>query len=413
MTHLGGSSKLLRAMNDAAALSHVLERGPLTRGDLRELTGLSKPTISEALRRLTEAKLVTVVGYVSAGPGPNAEVYAVNPDAAYSVAVSVRDRTVSAPEASEVSGSLPTVSAAVTDLAGTVRGRLELAVDFTRTDPVSAVVDAVQDVCKEAGIAPDPVAQVQIAVAGSYDPRTDVLHHVEVPGWGRPGLIDDLRRRLGVPVGVDNDVNLAAVAERAHGAGRDAESFALLWLGEAGLGLAIDLGGTLLRGARGGAGEIGYMPMMLPGVTGGRGFTGRVDFQDLVGGGAVLDLAAEYGLQESTAAGTMAAAVARASERDDAARSFVTTLAGRIAIGLSAVVAVLDPPLVVIGGEVGQAGGPVLSTAVATALAEAAPLETAIATSTLDDDAALLGAQEAGRSSVRDGILATLRRPAS
>ncbi|GAA3210480.1 ROK family protein [Dactylosporangium siamense] len=413
MTHLGGSSKLLRAMNDAAALSHVLERGPLTRGDLRELTGLSKPTISEALRRLTEAKLVTVVGYVSAGPGPNAEVYAVNPDAAYSVALSVRDRTVSAPDASDLSGSLPTVSAAVTDLAGTVRGRLELAVDFTRTDPVSAIADAVQDVCKEARIAPDPVAQVQIAVAGSYDPRTDVLHHVEVPGWGRPGLVDDLRRRLGVPVGVDNDVNLAAVAERAHGAGRDAESFALLWLGEAGLGLAIDLGGTLLRGARGGAGEIGYMPMMLPGVTGGRGFTGRVDFQDLVGGGAVLDLAAEHGLQESTAAGTMAAAVARASERDDAARSFVTTLAGRIAIGLSAVVAVLDPPLVVIGGEVGQAGGPVLSAAVATALAEAAPLETAIATSTLDDDAALLGAQEAGRSSVRDSILATLRRPAS
>ncbi|MEV4508305.1 ROK family transcriptional regulator [Dactylosporangium sp. NPDC049525] len=411
MTHLGGSSKLLRAMNDAAALSHVLERGTLTRGDLRELTGLSKPTISEALRRLTEAKLVTVVGYVSAGPGPNAEVYAVNPDAAYSVALSVRDRTASPPPGGISGSDLPTVSAAVTDLAGTVRGRLELAVDFTRTDPVSAVVDAVQDVCKEARIAPDPVAQVQIAVAGSYDARTDVLHHVEVPGWGRPGLVDDLRRRLGVPVGVDNDVNLAAVAERAHGAGRDAESFALLWLGEAGLGLAIDLGGTLLRGARGGAGEIGYMPMMLPGVTGGRGFTGRVDFQDLVGGGAVLDLAAEYGLQESTAAGTMAVAVARASERDDAARSFVTTLAGRIAIGLSAVVAVLDPPLVVIGGEVGQAGGPVLSTAVATALAEAAPLETAIATSTLHDDAALLGAQEAGRSAVRDSILATLRRP--
>jgi predicted NBD/HSP70 family sugar kinase len=413
MTHLGGSSKLLRAMNDAAALSHVLERGTLTRSDLRELTGLSKPTISEALRRLTEAKLVTVVGYASAGPGPNAEVYAVNPDAAYSVALSVRDRTASSPPDGSPASELPTVTAAVTDLAGTVRGRLELAVDFTRTDPVSAVVDAVQDVCKEARIAPDPVAQVQIAVAGSYDARTDVLHHVEVPGWGRPGLVDDLRRRLGVPVGVDNDVNLAAVAERAHGAGRDAESFTLLWLGEAGLGLAIDLGGTLLRGARGGAGEIGYMPMMLPGVTGGRGFTGRVDFQDLVGGGAVLDLAAEYGLQESTAAATMATAAARVSAQDDTARGFVTTFAGRIAIGLSAVVAVLDPPLVVIGGEVGQAGGSVLSTAVATALAEAAPLETAIATSTLHDDAVLLGAQEAGRSAVRDSILATLRRPAA
>ncbi|MER7007041.1 ROK family transcriptional regulator [Dactylosporangium sp. NPDC000555] len=397
MKHLGGSSKLLRALNDAAALSHVLERGPLTRGELRELTGLSKPTISEALRRLTEAGLVSVVGYVSAGPGPNAEVYAVNPDAAYSVALSVRDRG---------DCDIPTVTAAVTDLAGTVRGRLESAVDFASADPVAAIADTVESLCKEAGVARDPVAQVQIAVAGAYDPRGDVLHHVEVPGWGRAGLVEELRGRLGVPVGVDNDVNLAAVAERAHGAGRDADSFALLWLGEAGLGLAIDLGGTLLRGARGGAGEIGYMPMNVAG-----GGAARVDFQDLVGGPAVLELAAAHGITAPSAARTMATAVARADAGDPAAREFVTVLAGRIAIGLSAVVAVLDPPLVVIGGEVGQAGGELLGTAVATALAEAAPLDTTIATTRVRDDAALLGAQQASRAFVREAILASLRRP--
>src|SRR5258705_3748084 len=149
MTHLGGSSKLLRGMNDAAALSHVLERGPLTRGELRDLTGLSKPTISEALRRLTEARLVTVVGYVSAGPGPNAEVYAVNPDAPDSVALSVRDRGDS---------DTPTVTAAVTDLAGAVRGRLGSAGDFIRPDPASAGGDTLEDGCKEAGGARDPGA---------------------------------------------------------------------------------------------------------------------------------------------------------------------------------------------------------------------------------------------------------------
>ncbi|MFI5909994.1 ROK family protein [Dactylosporangium sp. NPDC051541] len=392
MTHLGGSSKLLRAMNDAAALSHVLERGPLTRGELRDLTGLSKPTISEALRRLTEARLVSVVGYVSAGPGPNAEVYAVNPDAAYAVALSIRDQR---------DRGTPTVTAAVTDLAGAVRGRLSSTIDFASTDSVAAVADTVDEVCKEAGIARDPVAHVQIAVAGSYDQRSDVLHHMEVPGWERPGLVADLRRQLGVTVGVDNDVNLAAVAERAQGAGRDAESFALLWLGEGGLGLAIDLGGTLLRGARGGAGEIGYMP-----IGGGDTFT------ELVNGAAVLQLAAAHGIAAPTAAGTMAAAAARAAEDDPAAREFMATLAGRIALGLSAVVAVLDPPLVVIGGEVGQAGGETLGDAVASALAAATPLlDTAIATSRVHDDAALLGAQEAGRASVRDALLAELSRP--
>ncbi|WP_433617922.1 ROK family transcriptional regulator [Dactylosporangium sp. CA-139114] len=381
-------------MNDAAALSHVLERGPLTRGELRDLTGLSKPTISEALRRLTEARLVSVVGYVSAGPGPNAEVYAVNPDAAYAVALSVR--SVREPD----SHGTPTVTAAVTDLAGVVRGRLESAVDFAATDTVAVVADIVDEVCKEAGVARDPVAHVQIAVAGSYDQRGDVLHHVDIPGWGRSGLVEDLRRRLGVTVGVDNDVNLAAVAERAHGAGRDAESFTLLWLGEAGLGLAIDLGGTLLRGARGGAGEIGYMPI-----------GASTDLQTLVGGAAVLELGAAHGFAAPTAAGTMAAVAAGAAEGDPAAAEFVTVLAGRIAIGLSAVVAVLDPPLVVIGGEVGRAGGELLGAAVAAALAEAAPLDTTIATTRVQDDAALLGAQEAGRASVREALLADLSRP--
>nr|BFE57224.1 ROK family transcriptional regulator [Dactylosporangium thailandense] len=381
-------------MNDAAALSHVLERGPLTRGELRDLTGLSKPTISEALRRLTEARLVSVVGYVSAGPGPNAEVYAVNPDAAYAVALSVR--SVRDPD----SHGTPTVTAAVTDLAGAVRGRLESAVDFAATDTVAVVADIVDQVCKEAGVARDPVAHVQIAVAGSYDQRVDVLHHVDIPGWGRSGLVEDLRRRLGVTVGVDNDVNLAAVAERAHGAGSDTESFTLLWLGEAGLGLAIDLGGTLLRGARGGAGEIGYMPI-----------GASTDLQTLVGGAAVLELGAAHGFAAPTAAGTMAAVAARAADGDPAAAEFVTVLAGRIALGLSAVVAVLDPPLVVIGGEVGRAGGELLGAAVAAALAEAAPLDTTIATTRVQDDAALLGAQEAGRASVREALLAGLSRP--
>src|SRR3954454_9627712 len=77
VTHPTGSSRLLRALNESAALAHLLGRGPLTRPQLRELTGLSKPTVSEAVRRLAEAGLIRVAGHASGGPGPNAEVYAV------------------------------------------------------------------------------------------------------------------------------------------------------------------------------------------------------------------------------------------------------------------------------------------------------------------------------------------------
>src|SRR5690242_21753656 len=132
VTHLAGSSRLLRAMNESAALSHLLDRGELTRADLRELTGLSKPTISEAVRRLTDAGLAVVVGHVSAGPGPNAEVYAANPQAAYAIAMSVRDSAGTV---------VPSIAGAICDIAGTVRGRVESDVDFLRTDPLTAVAD--------------------------------------------------------------------------------------------------------------------------------------------------------------------------------------------------------------------------------------------------------------------------------
>ena len=78
------------------------------------------------------------------------------------------------------------------------------------------------------------------------------------------GLVAGICRALGTHIGVDNDVNLAAIAERARGTGQGVDGFALLWIGQNGLGLAIDIGGTLIRGARGGAGEIGYMPLSRP-----------------------------------------------------------------------------------------------------------------------------------------------------
>jgi predicted NBD/HSP70 family sugar kinase len=390
VSRLAGSSKLLRAMNESAALAHLLERGQLTRADLRELTGLSKPTISEALRRLTEAGLANVVGHVSGGPGPNAEVYAANPDAAYAVAVSVRD-----------SGDtgIPALAAAVCDLTGSIRARIESSVDFLHTDPVTAVADIVAALHTDAGVPGNRIGYVQLGVAGSYDARTESIHHMDVPGWNRSGLVAEIGERLGTRVGVDNDVNLAAVAERRRGVARDADGFALLWLGEEGLGLAIDLGGTLLRGARGGAGEIGYMPLFAT-----DGQDRKVDLQDLVGGPAVLALAAEHGISGRTPA----EAVTAAAGNPEVAGEFLAALADRVSVGLAAVVAVLDPPLVVLAGQVAQAGGSALREAVAAAMVRAAPLETTIAVTAIDDDAVLLGALDAGLAAVREALIASV-----
>ena len=378
-------------MNESAAFSYLLDPGMLTRADLRRLTALSTPTISEVLRRLTGAGLVSVVGHNSGRPGPNAEIYAANPDAAFAAAISVRENGAS---------GAPSVVAALCDLTGAVRARFESQIDFLQTDPKTAVLEVLARLRDEAAVPAERIRHVQLGVAGSYDSRTETIRYVDLPGFGRTGLVPEIAKALGTHVGVDNDVNLAAVAERRRGMGRDADGFALLWLGQEGLGLAIDIGGTLLRGARGGAGEIGYMPLYAPDST-----HRKVDLTDLVGGRAILALAQDNGVSGRTPLDV----VSNAAADPDAAGEFFVHLADRVAVGLAAVIAVLDPSLVVLAGPVGQAGGETLLAAVNSAILRAAPLESTIAVTTIDDDAVLLGALDAGLIAVREALIASIR----
>jgi predicted NBD/HSP70 family sugar kinase len=388
-SRLAGSSKLLRAMNESATLQHLLERGRLTRGDLRELTGLSKPTTSDVLRRLTDAGLAQVVGHTRGGPGPNAEIYAANPAAAYAVAISVR-------ETAEV--SRPDLTGALIDLAGTVRARTQDSADLDTVDALTAIATLVDHLTEQAGLDRSAVSHVHLGVPGSYDSGAGVIRHIDIPGFGRPSLVAELGDRLGASVEVENDVNLAAIAERGRGVGHDTDGFALVWFGE-GLGLAIDLDGQLLRGARGGAGEIGYVPV---------GFGGTPqDMQGLVGGPAVVELAAAHGMKTAGPGEAVTSAVA------DGNTTFLAALAARIAQCVAAVAGVLDPPLVVLAGEVAQAGGENLAEGVRAAIRAATELDITVAVTGITDDAVLLGAVDAGLRAVRDELINSLRTTVS
>jgi len=387
MTRLAGSSKLLRAMNESATLALLLERGTLTRAELRELTGLSKPTTSDVLRTLTDAGFATVIGRTSGGPGPNAEIYAVNPSAAHVVAITARDVLVTAQ---------PAIGAALCDLAGTVLARHEY--DIDASDPVATVKQTVADLCRRAELETSAVTHIHLSVPGSYDPGSDTIHHIDVAGWGRPGLTAELAATLDTTVSADNDVNLAAIAERHRGVGAGTSGFTLVWFG-AGLGCAIDLGSTLLRGFSGGAGELGYVPI---------GQQSGQDLQEFVGGPAVLALAAEHGLAAKTPEAAVADAVSRQGSKPDGL-PFLKQLAERIALALASVSAILDPPLVVLAGEVAQAGGGVLRDLVTEAFHQITRLRTDVAVTALTDDAALLGALDAGLGTVRASLIDSLR----
>ncbi|WP_017536749.1 ROK family transcriptional regulator [Nocardiopsis halophila] len=369
MSRRPGTPRLLRQLNDRAALELLLTSGPLTRTQLGRETGLSKVTASQLLSRLEERGLVRVAGSQAGGRGPNAALYEAVPSSAYAVALEV-----GAAEA----------TAAVADITGAVveQGTID---PSSASDPVGAVCSLVAKLVESAGVPPERLNACVIGTPGVVDPRTGAVRFsFDLHAW-LEGVFDALGAELGRPVLIENDVNLAAMAEHAEGAARDERDFALMWL-SGGVGMAIMLDGRIRSGRSGGAGEIGYLPVPgapLPrdvGRPGGfqslRMQDGGIEhgFQSLVGGREIVALAAEHGVTGAGAAEVITAARDAAAE-DPGGRgaAFLDRLAERIGRGVAAVCVVLDPGLVVLGGEVARAGGEELARRVAEAVPAIGP----------------------------------------
>ncbi|MDG9714355.1 ROK family transcriptional regulator [Streptomyces sp. DH10] len=439
------SPSTARAINDRLALRLFQQEGPLTAGQLKQLTGLSRPTVADLVERLTAAGLIMVVGESGEQRrGPNAKVYGIVADRAHLAALDIRTEGV---------------AVTVADLVGRVLAEASAPVgDDTGTGPaVEQAVALVERVVKEAGA--DRLHTVGIGAPGLIDPASGELRDSSgLPQWHRR-LVAALQERLPeARVSVENETNLAALAEQRDGVARDRDTFVLLWLGH-GTGAAVVLDGALRRGASGGTGEIGFLPVpgtaALPSSTDCEG-----GFHSLAASGAVVDLAAQCGIstepgQEPSAVGVVraAAGLVRSAVRDargaettagasgtaregEVSRSvrgaetsasprafpaaspravpaarFLDALADRIAVGVASVVAILDPGCVVLGGEVGQAGGDELAARVQERIARMTPLPTEVRTTALGGSAVLRGALLTARDRAQEELFTPGERP--
>lgn len=364
MERVKGTPSTLRAINDRLALELLFEHGQLSRSQLVQLAGVSKPTAAELLSRLESDGVVVRRGMSSGGRGPSAQLYAVNEDLAHVCAINAEaDRAC----------------AAVANIAGGIIGEASVEADFTDgRDPVPVLRDVMGLACADAGIAAQDVTAVVVGVTGAYDPGADRVVYVgHLPGWEAPDLVSRLRSALGADLLIENDANLAAVGERTRGCAGGEDTFALLWVAS-GLGLALELGGHLYRGATGGAGEVGYIPI------GGR----AACFQDSVGGPAVVALASRHGLMGPTPE----AVIALAHERGEAGHAFLSELAERLATGVATIAAVMDPPLLVLTGATIAAAGPDLLDLVTAEVRRTSPFRTRLALSGVEGDSVLAGA---------------------
>ncbi|MEU9609827.1 ROK family transcriptional regulator [Streptomyces sp. NPDC048057] len=402
-----GTPRVLRAMNDRAALDLLLEHGTLSRTKVGKLTGLSKPTASQLLVRLEEAGLVVATGTTEGRPGPGAQLYAINPGAGHAAGLDVTPQRI---------------RAAVADITGAVVGEYELATHGRRsTSVVRQVTEALDGAAKAAGLALADVHRLVIGTPGAFDPATGRLRYAShLPGWHSATLLDELAAALPMPFEYENDVNLVAVAEQRLGAARGHRDFVLLW-NEEGLGGAVVIGGRLHRGFTGGAGEVGFLPV--PGTPLMRQVTksNGGGFQELAGAQVLPGLARDLGVSDvgsghyaDVAVTLMERAAGAVEMPDDPAqqpyRDLLDAYATALATGLASVVAVLDPELVVLAGRAITAGGEPLRARVQAELTELAAPRPRLLMASVPEDPVLRGALESALTATREEVFDTTAR---
>lgn len=334
-----GTPSWLRTQNDRTAFRLLLEHGPLSRSQLGELSGLSKPTAGQMISRLERIGLIAPAGEITGARGPNAVSYGVRRDARTGVAVSIlADR----------------IQAVLVDPSDTAHPVAEVATAGLDRSPAHDVRAAVTAACGASGVPLDSVSAVTIGVQAAVDEAGDALAFTDtLPGWPQHGARTLIEQATGLEVTLENDVNLATMAERAA-AGIETD-FVHLWLGD-GIGAGLFVGGVLLRGDAGGAGELGYLAVPRT--------------------AAAIDPAAEDLTDLAGAPGVLAVLGAAPDESLASALPLLTgdevalaALADRVTVVLQPVLALLAPPCIVLGGPTAAAGGSALADLVADRLA--------------------------------------------
>nr|WP_245786417.1 ROK family protein [Lentzea albida] len=372
-----GTPAGMRVLNQRAVLGLLRRLGAATRPQIAKDTGLSKPTVGQALADLERHGLVRPIGRTTAGPGRSAVVYEPNPVAGYVLGVDIgRER----------------IRAALADLGGSVVARVD---ERNRSRSAAALVRTVTDLAArtaaDAGIALTDVVVKVIGSPGVIDQRSRVVRHApQLPGWESLGVVDGLESSLG-PVVVENDANLAALGEHVYGAARDARVFVCATVGT-GVGMGIVVDGELFRGARGAAGEVGFLPYGESSSDVRRG-----QFEDAASAGSVVARARELGLTARSARDVFS----QARSGNATALEVVRVEAERLAFLVAAVAAVIDPELVVLGGGVGSNVDLMLEPLEA-ALRSMTPLAPRIVAGSLGDGAVLSGAIAMGLEAARE-----------
>lgn len=383
-----GGPELIKSMNRQRVLQAIRVAGPLSRADLAERTGLTRPTISTLVAELLEDRWVREIGPGASSGGRRPIMLEFNPAAYLAVGAEI---------------SAGHVRAVLADLSGQVVARIKERV--STPDPaenLERVAGAAEGVL--AMVPPAArVAGIGFALSGLVDREHGTWRYSpHFPGPEQP-VAEVMSRRFGLPVTVENDARCLALGEYHFGAGRSVRSLVAVRVG-VGIGAGILLDGALYTGVDQGSGELGHVQVVEEGP---RCACGRYGCLEAVAGaGAVARAAVRRislgrpslvtGMVEGELERVMASDVIVAAADGDAVAREVLAEAGRyLGVAIGNLINLLNPELVVVGGGTARAGEFLLGPLREAALARALPVlreRVRIQLATQGEDAAALGA---------------------
>lgn len=344
-------------------LQLIRYNGRLSRAELARQTGASKPTISSVVQSLLAAGLINELGLAESEGGRRAVLVEFNAQSGFVIGM-------------DIGGTSARV--ALADLQGKI-----LAVRRERTDQsdeaafIAQLKGLQQTLCHEAKIVQKKLLHVGIGTPGVVDPKTRAIGYApNLPILEAPGFTKRLEDELGVPLSFYNDVNLAALGEKAQGAGRATETFIFIGIGT-GLGFGLILEDALFEGSKGRAGEFGYFPVSA---------NQSATLEDTLCGAA---LARSH--KAAGGSGDPQAAFAEAEAGVEPGLSTIHVFTERLVWLLTALSTLLDPDKLILGGSIGRRCAPLLPE-LRVMLGRSSPIVPELVISQLGDDAGLLGA---------------------
>jgi predicted NBD/HSP70 family sugar kinase len=335
-----GALRSLRERNRSDVIDVLRRARVASRADIARLTGLSRTTVSSLVTELQDSGLVTEAEVEVAGgaatPGRPGVLLALEPAAGTAVGVDFGHSHL---------------RVAIADLSSRVLAERLRAHDVDRDAGagLDAAAELIDEVLEESGISRDRVLAVGMGLPGPVDRHTGTVgSSVILPGWAGLRPASELEQRIGLPIKVDNDANLGALGELSSGAAVGAQDLVYVKIAS-GIGSALVLGGRVHHGASGIAGELGHVIVDPQGHVCRCGNRGCLE--TLAAGPALLDL-----LRHSHGDLDTAGLLDLVADGDVGSRRVITDAGRSVGRVLADVVNLVNPELIVIGGELGVAG---------------------------------------------------------